>query len=122
VENAICRRVLGGKHGFAAALTAPNIERLAMLLRSGGQGAVLIRAMLGGLVWQLRREEPRERQQARALLWRLGGVVETGRTIAAHLAKRNAPEGGLREQGMSRSAPHDLQPWLPMAGAGAETR
>ncbi len=120
VENAICRRVLGGKHGFAGALDAPNAQRLAALLRSGRHGAALIRAVLGGLLWQLRRAGPRERQQARALLWRIGGVVEGSRTIAAHLARQNAPSGDLRELGMSRSAPHDLQPWLPMAIAAAE--
>jgi hypothetical protein len=112
VERAICLRVLSGKHGFAAALEPNNAERLVSLLHSNRPAARLMRAVLAGVFWRFRWGDKHDRQQARALLWRVAGVLESSSTIGAHFAKRRGVDNFVCERKLSRTAPYQLQPYL----------
>lgn len=112
VERAICLRVLSGKHGFAGALEPGNVARLATLMKSGERAGRLVRALLAGVFWRFRWGDRGEREQAWALLWRLGGIFGSGLALQEHLTGRHARAVGISERGGSRSAPHQLRPWL----------
>ncbi len=88
IESAICARVLGGKHGFASALAQPVAGALRSLYR--GPGGPIMRAILGGVLWRLRRDSPTVRAEARALLAAVAGPAGTARILLAH-ALRNPP-------------------------------
>ncbi|GGI67827.1 hypothetical protein GCM10007973_01200 [Polymorphobacter multimanifer] len=104
VETAICARVLGGKHGFAGALAPPILGALRSLHNHAG-GAI-VRAILRGVLWRLRRDSPNVRSDARKLLAAVAGPVGTARILVEHAVKRSpeAIDDALRERSVE-SAP-----------------
>ena len=73
VERAICRRMLGGKHGFSGALAPAMSDALRSIHRGGGVGHQIMRTALAGVLWRLRRDEAVVRHDARALLAAVAG-------------------------------------------------
>jgi len=112
VERAIALRIFSGKYGFAGALELQNTARLRRLMRSNRFAGRLGRAVVAGLLWRVRRGNTHDGRQARILLWRLGGVFQSGRTIMSHIAKQRAQPMCISEPQMSRSGPYYLEPWL----------
>ncbi len=107
VETAICRRLPGGKHGFAGALAVSVLAALRRLHR--GAGGSITRAALAGVLWRLRRDSPAVRRDARALLLGVAGLGGAARIIAAHALRR--PATGADDALRERYEPH------PVAGS-----
>lgn len=89
IERAICRRLLGGKHGFAGALTPAIAAALRALYRDGGGGSRIMQAVLAGGLWRLRRDTPAVRHEARSLLAAVAGPAGSVRIFVEHLADRH---------------------------------
>ena len=100
-EVAICRRLLGGKHGFAGALNPAIAGELRALRHCGDAGRQILDAVLAGVLWRLRRDEPAIRREARALLLAVAGPAGATGLLLRHAAgRRPAPDSAelLRER------------------------
>lgn len=90
VERAICNRILSGKHGFVGVEAPETLAALRALMHKSALGGAIIRAVIAGLFWRLRRDTPAMRHAARDLLSALAGPTTLARAFADHLLARRA--------------------------------
>ena len=90
-EAAICHRVLRGKHGLAKAMAPDVIGGMRALGRTGIYASALVREIMAGTIWRLRRGTAEERSQAWAILRRVLGLAGAALTIARHTTPRRGP-------------------------------
>ena len=113
VERAICGRLLGSKHGFAGALASEIVIALRQLRRQPG-GASIVRAVLAGLLWRLRRDKPEARRAAWSLLAAVGSAAGIARIVYEHIAARGSGEDDALQEGRVM--------WAPPAGVQASRK
>lgn len=92
-EQAICRRAMASKYGYAEAMEPEVRTALARLARSSPAGAGIARALLRGLVWRVRHAA---RARDGAQLRKLAGTFL--RVGAAAPLPRGTPLPGLTER------------------------
>ena len=95
VEREICARVLGGKHGFHGALVPETCERLRALHRQP-LGRTIVRAVLSGALWRVRRGGTEERRKTRRLLVRVAGFSGVAKLLLARAMPPRRRRGPLR--------------------------